>query len=88
MTTLAPKAEALSKQFYSVFTKEDNNTLVISSPQYPNMTACIIFIATTNGIQKLLQDLQPGISGKLAGPDNMDFKGLCCSNSINPTDNI
>ena len=87
MTTLASKAEALNKQFYSVFTKENNNTPVISS-QYPNMTACIIFIATTNGIQKLLQDLQPGISGKSAGTDNMDFKGLCCSNSINPTDNI
>ena len=88
MTTLASKAEALNKQFYSIFTKEDNNTPVINSPQYPNMTASIIFIATTNGIQKLLQGLQPGISGKSAGTDNMDFKRLCCSNSINPTDDI
>ena len=54
VTTSASKAEALDKQFYSVFPKEDNNTPVMSSPQYPSM---IDIIFTTNGIQKLLQDL-------------------------------
>ena len=38
-TTPVSKAEALiyNQQFYSVFTKEDYNTPLISSPQYPNM---------------------------------------------------
>ena len=63
-TTPVSKAEALNEQFYSVFTREDNNTPVINS-QFPYMSD-IIF--TTNGIQKLLQDLKPG---KSAGPDNI-----------------
>ena len=38
-TTPVSKAEALiyNQQFYSVFTKEDYNTPLIGSPQYPNM---------------------------------------------------
>ena len=64
-TTPVFKAEALSQQFYSVFTKKDNNTPIISSPQYPNMPEVIF---TTNGIQKWLEDLKPG---KAAGPDNI-----------------
>ena len=47
-TTQASKAEALNPQFYSVFTKEDNNTPIISSPQYPNMPEVIF---TTNGFK-------------------------------------
>ena len=35
------KAEALNQQFYSVFTKKDNNTPIISSLQYPNMPEVI-----------------------------------------------
>ena len=64
-TTPSSKAEALNHQFYSVFTRENNDTPLINFPKYPNM-ANIEF--TTKGIQKLLQELKPG---KAAGPDNI-----------------
>ena len=64
-TTPVYKAEALNQQFYSVFTKEDNSTPIISSPQYPNMPEVTF---TTNGIQKLLEDLK---LAKAAGSDNI-----------------
>ena len=64
-TTPSSKAEALNHQFYSVFTRENNDTPLINFPKYPNM-ANIEF--TTQGIQKLLQELKPG---KAAGPDNI-----------------
>ena len=38
-TTPVLKAEALNQQFYSVFTKEDSNTPIIISPQYPDQHA-------------------------------------------------
>ena len=60
-TTPILKAEALS---FIHFLQRKIATPVISS-QYPNMTDIIL---TTNGIQKLLQDLKPG---KSAGPDNI-----------------
>ena len=70
---------ALNQQFHSVFTKEDNNTPIISSPQYPNMPEVIF---TTNGIQKLLEDLKPG---KAAGPDNIPIWTLkVCAVQIAP----
>ena len=53
-TTPVSKAEALNQQFYSVFTKEDNNTPLISSPQFPNIPDVIF---TTNRIQSLLEYL-------------------------------
>ena len=56
-TTPVSKGDALYQQFYSVFTMEDNNTPIISSPQFPNIPDVIF---TTNGIQKLLEDLKPG----------------------------
>ena len=49
--TPVSKAETLNQQ---VFTKEDNNTPLISSPQFPNIPDVIF---TTNGIQNLLEDL-------------------------------
>ena len=64
-TTPASKAEALNQQFYSVFTEEDNNTPIISSPQYSIMPEVIF---TTNELQKLLEDLK---SGKATEPDNI-----------------
>ena len=60
-TTPILKAEALS---FIHFLQRKIATPVISS-QYPNMTDIIL---TTNGIQKLLQDLKPG---KSVGPDNI-----------------
>ena len=80
-TTPVSKAEALNQQFNSVFTKEDNNTPIISSPQYPNMPEVIF---TTNGIQKLLEDLKPG---KATGPDNIPTWTLkVCAVQIASTD--
>ena len=81
-TSSISKAEALNQQFYSVFTKEDSNIPFISSPQYPNMPN-IVF--TTNGIQKLLQDLKPG---KSAGPDNIPTWILNHTNNTSSTSNI
>ena len=60
------KAETLNQQFYSVFTKENNNkTPPINFTRYPSM---VNIEFTTQGIVKILQELKPG---KSAGPDKI-----------------
>ena len=59
------KAAALGDQFFSVFTRENNITPVISSSPNPPMSD-ITF--TANGIEHLLKNLKPG---KAAGPDDI-----------------
>ena len=69
-TSPVSKAEALNQQFYSVFTRENNDVPPVNLPRYPNMDN-IEF--TTQGIVKLLQKLKPG---KSAGPDNIPTRIL------------
>ena len=64
-TSPSSKAEALNQQFYSVFTRENNNIPPIGFTKFTNM-ANIEF--TTQGIVKILRELKPG---KSAGPDNI-----------------
>jgi len=65
ITTPMSKAAALGDQFFSVFTRENNITPVISSSPNPPMSD-ITF--TANGIEHLLKNLKPG---KAAGPDDI-----------------
>ena len=69
-TSPSSKAEVLNQQFYSVFTRDNNDIPLVSFLKYPNM-ANIEF--TTQGIVKLLQKLKPA---KFAGPDNIPTRIL------------
>ena len=64
------KAEALNKQFKSVFTYETDFTPNQQYPQYPSMTPINI---TSPGVLKLLQGLNPM---KASGPDNLSPRVL------------
>jgi len=64
-STASSKVEVLGEQFFSVFTREDNNLPEITSNQYPSMPDLTFNI---NGIVPLLKSLKPG---KAAGPDSI-----------------
>ena len=64
------KAEALNKQFKSVFTNETDFTPNQQHPQYPFITPINI---TSPGVLKLLQGLNPT---KASGPDNLSPRVL------------
>jgi len=64
------KAEALNKQFKSVFTNETDFTPNQQHAQYPSMTPINI---TSPGVLKLLQGLNPT---KASGPDNLSPRVL------------
>ena len=59
------KAEALNRQFQSVFTKEAPLNLTAPAYQFPELPYINI---TVPGVLKLLRNLKPG---KAAGPDNI-----------------
>ena len=72
-TSPSSKADVLhhiTQQFYSVFTRENNDIPLVSFLKYPNM-ANIEF--TVQGIVKLLQKLK---AAKSAGPDNIPTRIL------------
>ena len=58
-TSPSSKAEVLNKQFYSVFTRENNDIPLVSFLKYPNMANNEF---TMQGIVKLLQKLKPAKS--------------------------
>jgi len=64
------KAEALNKQFKSVFVNETDFVSQPSVPRFPSMPQ-IIFPSST--VLKLLQDLNPA---KASGPDNLSPRVL------------
>ena len=65
------KAEALNKQFQSVFVHEASNDIPDLGPsQYPNIGTLTF---TRNGVAKLLQGLKPN---KASGPDDMPARVL------------
>jgi len=64
-TTASSKAEVLGEQFFSVFTREDNNIPELTSIQYPSMPNITFDIG---GIVSILQNIKPG---KGAGPDDI-----------------
>ena len=64
------KAEALNRQFTSVFTHDDGRELPDMGKPYPGMHD-IVF--TQNGVEKLLEDIKPG---KAAGPDELPARVL------------
>ena len=78
-STPLSKAEALNHQFYSVFTKENNDIPIMNSETYPAMNNIVFSI---NGIQSLLKNLKPR---KAAGPDSIPTWILkLCSTQIAP----
>ena len=74
-TTANEKAEALSKQYQSVFTKEDLTTL--PHPGYKQLPKIPKLIITAEGIMKLLKNLD---GNKASGPDGIPpkFFKACC----------
>ena len=64
------KAEALNKQFKSMFINKTDFKPDKQHPQYPSMTPINI---TAPGVLKLLQGLNPT---KAPGPDNLSFRVL------------
>ncbi len=70
VTDAKPKAEALNRQFQSVFTVENDFNASPPAHTVPPMQDITI---TTNGVLKLLQNLNPG---KACGPDNISPRVL------------
>lgn len=80
LSSAKDKAEALNRQFCSVFTNEnDSNLPDLGSSDIPDINDIEI---STEGVLKLLNDLK---THKAAGPDGIPARVLkACSNSIAP----
>ena len=79
-STPLSKAEALDQQTVcSVFTKENNDILIMNSTAYPAMNNIVFSV---NGIKSLFQNLKPG---KAVGPDSIPTWILkLCSTQLAP----